>query len=142
METTTFVEVQQLYARQSHLIDSGRAQEWARTFTEDGEFHSPSYPEPVIGAEALRAFAERFTEEAASAGQVRRHVLTNVFAQPGRNGELQVSAYLQVIATTVTGVTTILRFTTCHDRLVREGRGWRIARREVRRDDLAARELR
>lgn len=141
METTTFVEVQQLYAHQSHLIDSGRAGEWARTFTGDGAFHSPSYPEPVIGGEALRAFAERFTEDAAHAGEVRRHVLTNVFVQPGQCGELQVSAYLQVIATAVTGATRTLRFTTLHDRLVRDGDTWRIARREVRRDDLPAREL-
>ncbi|GAB3743256.1 nuclear transport factor 2 family protein [Nocardiopsis nanhaiensis] len=140
MEATTFVEVQQLYARQSHLIDSGRAEEWARTFTEDGEFHSPSYPGPVIGRQALRAFAERFTKDARDAGEVRRHVITNVFAEPGSSGELQVSAYLQVIATAVTGLTRTLRFTTVHDRLRRDGDTWYTARREVHRDDLPARE--
>ncbi len=53
------VEIHQLYGRQSHLIDEGHASEWAATFTADGEFHSPSYPAPVVGVEALTQFATR-----------------------------------------------------------------------------------
>ena len=52
--------IHQLYGHQSHCIDSGRQQDWAQTFTDGGEFHSPSYPEPVVGFDDLAAFAARF----------------------------------------------------------------------------------
>lgn len=138
MDGPLVADVQQFYARQSHLIDSGCADAWARTFAPDGEFHSPTYPEPVVGQERLRAFAERFTDNARAGGEVQRHVVTNVFVEAADAVELQVSAYFQVIATRVTGDTRILRFTTVHDRLIRHGEQWRIVRREVRRDDAPA----
>ncbi|WFR73183.1 nuclear transport factor 2 family protein [Prescottella defluvii] len=134
IDAAVFVEIHQLYGRQSHLIDEGAAAEWAATFTADGEFHSPSYPEPVVGAAALTDFARGFFANASVAGEVHRHVLTNI-AVEARGDELEVHAYLQIIATRIGGESRLVRFTTVTDRVVREGGQWRIARRAVRRDD-------
>ena len=47
-------EVQQFYARQMHLLDSGEADAWAETFTEDGVFAANAHPEPARGRETIR----------------------------------------------------------------------------------------
>ncbi|MFF0815212.1 nuclear transport factor 2 family protein [Rhodococcus sp. NPDC003318] len=130
-------EVHQLYGRQSHLIDEGAAAEWAATFTSDGEFHSPSYPAPVVGGAALTEFAQRFADGASAAGEVHRHVLTNIAVAALGDEELEVRAYLQIVATRIGGESRLVRFTTLTDRVIREDGRWRIARRTVRRDDAA-----
>jgi len=129
------VEIHQLYGRQSHLIDEGYAAEWAATFTADGEFHSPSYPAPVVGAAALTEFARGFFANASVAGESQRHVLTNIAVERVGDDELDVRAYLQIVATRIGGESRLVRFTTVTDRVVRVGGQWRIARRVVRRDD-------
>ncbi|PTR24955.1 3-phenylpropionate/cinnamic acid dioxygenase small subunit [Rhodococcus sp. OK519] len=130
-----FVEIHQLYGRQSHLIDEGHAVEWAATFTADGEFHSPSYPAPVVGTAALTEFADTFFANASVAGEVHRHVLTNIAVDRVGDDELDVHAYLQIVATRIGDESRLVRFTTVADRVVRVGGQWRIARRVVRRDD-------
>ncbi|GAA0991767.1 nuclear transport factor 2 family protein [Nocardiopsis tropica] len=137
MDGTQVTGIHQLYARQSHLIDSGNAGGWADTFTPDGEFHSPTYPAPVVGRTPLRDFARDFARDARAGGEVRRHVVTNVYVESLEAEEARVSAYLQVMATRVAGGTRVLRLTALHDRLVRHGDDWRVARRDVRRDDTA-----
>ncbi|CAM2866370.1 nuclear transport factor 2 family protein [Prescottella defluvii] len=129
------VEIHQLYGRQSHFIDEGRAAEWAATFTAEGEFHSPSYPAPVVGAPALTAFAAAFFSNASVAGEAHRHVITNIAVDRVGDDELEVHAYLQIVATRIGGESRLVRFTTVADRVVREGGQWLIARRVVRRDD-------
>ncbi|MFE9642159.1 nuclear transport factor 2 family protein [Nocardiopsis alba] len=141
MDIPTASQIHQFYARQSHLIDSGRAREWADTFTPDGEFHSPTYPEPVVGSAALADFAAGFHRRAAEQGEVHRHVVTNVWVRSDEEVSFDgvvVEAYLQVLATTVGGATRILRMTTLTDHLVVSKGRWSVARREVRRDDSPA----
>jgi len=132
---TVLAEVHQLYGRQSHLIDGGSAREWAETFAADGEFHSPSYPAPVVGADELTRFAQLFFERARDAGEVHRHVITNVDVVAVDDETLDVRAYLQIVATARGGDSRLVRFTTIADRVVRQGASWLIARRTVRRDD-------
>ena len=79
--TEDVAAIHQLYGHQSHCIDSGRQQDWAQTFTDGGEFHSPSYPEPVVGFDDLAAFAARFFAAAEAADEVHRHVLTNLVVE-------------------------------------------------------------
>jgi hypothetical protein len=144
----TVVAVHQLYGRQAHRIDGGDAAGWAATFTSDGAFSSPSYPGPVVGTSELTAFAERFAADALAAGEVRRHVVTTLAvdaAEPGAAGvrdpdELDVRAYLQIIATPAGGAPRLVRLTTLLDRVVRQGDGWRIRSRTVQRDDVVAQE--
>ena len=131
------VQVMRLYARQSRLIDGGDAPGWARTFTDDGVFASPSYPEPSVGTAQLVAFAERFAAGNAS-GTVSRHVITNVDVLPGADDDhLVVHAYLQIVATSRGELSRLLRLTTITDHLVRLRGTWRVAHRKVLRDDAA-----
>ncbi|MGW0019831.1 nuclear transport factor 2 family protein [Rhodococcus sp. NPDC003382] len=129
------VELHQLYARQSHLIDGGEAAGWAETFTPDGEFHSPSYPAPAVGAAELTEFARNFHDGGVAAGEVYRHVITNLCVVGDAGDALDVRAYLQIVATTLDGDSRLVRMTTVADRVVRHDGHWRIARRSVTRDD-------
>lgn len=131
----TVAAVQLLYGRQSHSIDSGRAEEWASTFTDDGVFDSPSYPHPETGTAALVAFATRFFVSASEAGEKRRHVITNLSIDEVSRTELTVHCYLQIMATPRGGDTRTVRFTTVRDHVVRIDGAWRIASRSVTRDD-------
>lgn len=139
VDAATVGRLHQLYGRQSHLIDGGSAGEWALTFTADGEFHSPSYPEPVVGAAGLTAFAERFHAGALAAGEVHRHVITNVTIDCVDADALEVRGYLQIVATPRGGSSRVVRMTTFTDRVVYVEDRWRIARRDVRRDDVGHR---
>lgn len=130
----TVLAVQALYARQSHLIDGGDASGWAATFTADGVFASPSYPEPVAGAEALTAFAAAFAAAGRASGDVQRHVVTNVDVLACDGRDARVRAYLQIIGTRPGEDARLVRLTTLDDRLVRDGDAWRVARRDVLRD--------
>ncbi|MGK3201341.1 nuclear transport factor 2 family protein [Amycolatopsis sp. MEPSY49] len=124
--TEDVVAVHQLYGRQSHAIDSGRAADWAATFTPDGEFRSPTYPEPAAGTGELTAFAERFH----ASGETLRHVISTVHVRPGDTPDtLRADAYLQIVAPTH-----LVRLTVLEDELVRAGDGWLVRRRTVRRD--------
>ncbi len=131
----TVAEVQLLYGRQSHAIDSGRATEWAATFTADGVFDSPSYPEPEVGRDRLIAFAQRFFDSASDANERRRHVITNIAVDLVCVDELAVDCYLQIMATPRGGETRLVRFTSVRDRVVRVDDQWRIQHRTVSRDD-------
>lgn len=137
VDAVTVARLHQLYGRQSHLIDGGDASGWAQTFTDDGEFHSPSYPEPVSGTDALIAFAERFHAGARAANEVHRHVITNVVIDGAGDGSTVVRAYLQIVATSIGGDSRLVRMTTLTDRVVLVDDRWRIARRDIRRDDAA-----
>ena len=133
--TEDVVAIQQLYGHQSHCIDSGRQQDWAQTFTDNGEFHSPSYPEPVVGFDDLAAFAARFHAAAEAVDEVHRHVLTNLVVEAVDESALAVRGYLQIVATARGGESRLVRMTTVDDRVVRVGEEWKIARRTVSRDD-------
>jgi uncharacterized protein (TIGR02246 family) len=129
------VEVERFYARQSRLIDEGDAAGWAATFTPDGEFHSPSYPEPAVGTDALVAFARRFEETDRASGTRSRHVITNVDVEE-RDDEATAHAYLQIVTTPTGGESRLVRLTTITDHLVHDSDGgWRVQRRQVTRDD-------
>ncbi|OZC61779.1 hypothetical protein CH306_09995 [Rhodococcus sp. 15-725-2-2b] len=134
-DAATVAEIQLLYGRQSHAIDSGRATEWAETFTADGVFDSPSYPEPEAGRDRLIAFAQRFFDSASDANERRRHVITNIAVDLVSVDELAVDCYLQIMATPRGGETRLVRFTSVRDRVVRVDDRWRIQHRTVTRDD-------
>ncbi|GAA3568921.1 hypothetical protein GCM10022222_61280 [Amycolatopsis ultiminotia] len=127
--------VHQLYGRQSHAIDSGRAVAWAATFTPDGQFHSPSYPEPATGAVELTAFAGRFHAGCVESGEQLRHVVSTVEVRTGQSQDtLHARAYLQIVGTPAGGVPRLHRITVLDDELARTTGGWRVRRRTVRRD--------
>ncbi|MEO9322478.1 nuclear transport factor 2 family protein [Nocardioides sp. C4-1] len=147
-------ELERFYARQSRLIDDGNAVGWAATFTADGVFDSPSYPRPARGTDELVAFARGFHDSCVEQATRLRHVVTNVdvvgydaTADPAPDlapdqiaDEVEVRAYLQIVATPAGQDSRLVRLTTITDRLVRRADGapgWQVAHRAVRRDDVA-----
>lgn len=129
----------QLHGWQSLCIDSGRAEDWADTFTHDGRFESPSYPEPAVGRDELVAFAQRFSEESPRL----RHVIVNTHVTDIRSSnEFSTRAYLMIMGPTtsdalsaVTPATPtnmqVVRFTTIDDNVVRVDGHFRVRRRQV-----------
>jgi uncharacterized protein (TIGR02246 family) len=132
--------IQQLYARQSHAIDSGDARGWAACFTSDGAFRSPTYGAPVVGTEALTAFAEDFAQAATQAGVVRRHWTTALAIETETETYDSVAArcYAMVLATAAGERPVIERTVVFHDRLVRRNGRWLIEERRVSVDGRAA----
>jgi hypothetical protein len=130
-----YIEVQQFYARHMHLLDSGAAEEWARTFTADGLFAPPSLPEPVRGRPALAAGVRSAAAELAEAGEVHRHLLSMIAVEPRADGSLHVRSYAQIIATPRGGQPRLHLMCVCDDVLVREDGELLVRERRVTRDD-------
>ncbi|KQX56321.1 MULTISPECIES: nuclear transport factor 2 family protein [unclassified Streptomyces] len=129
-------DIQRFHARQMRLLDSGDAEGWAATFTEDGLFAPPSLPEPVRGRAALAAGVRAAHKELAAAGEVRRHVLTTAEVdEPDADGAVRVRSYVQVVATLRDQAPRLLLMCVCEDVLVVEDGAWRVRERYVTRDD-------
>lgn len=131
----TYAEVQQFYARQTQLLDSGDAEGWALTFAEDGTFAPPSLPEPICGrvdlAAGLRAAAARLVE----AGEVHRHLFSMTAITEREDGSLGARSYTQIIATPRDGAPRLHLMCVCEDVLTRQDGALRLRERRVTRDD-------
>ncbi|HLU02196.1 MAG TPA: nuclear transport factor 2 family protein [Advenella sp.] len=124
--------VRNLYARQAHLIDNGRHDDWAHTFTPDGEFHSPTYGQPAVGYEQLAGISKAFAQAAQQSGERQRHLVDNIWVVECEAGAAQVRAYLSIVATKPQGgETRILRIVTLEDQLALSEKGWQVRRRTV-----------
>lgn len=132
-----YAEVQWFYARQMQLLDLGKAESWAATFTEDAVFDVPTLPEPVRGRAALPAAVEQARARLAAAGERHRHVMGMIDVLERPDGSLDVRSYTTVYASTVGGSSRVHRVCVCEDVLVRVDGELRVARRRVTRDDLA-----
>ncbi|NDZ71463.1 nuclear transport factor 2 family protein [Streptomyces sp. SID10362] len=131
-----YTEIQQFYARQMHLLDDGRVEEWAGTFTPDGVFAANAQPVPAVGREAITAAAAAATEAYARAGVQRRHWLGMVSVEGVDGGVVRARCYALVIETPRGGRPEIKASTLCEDRVVRVDGAWRIEDRRITRDDL------
>ncbi len=125
--------VEDLYARQSHAIDSGDTENWALTFTPNGRFTSPTYGLTATGRQALQEFAATSNASALARGQQYRHWVGQLVCDKISATELSVHGYMVIIATTETSVS-IDRSLTFVDRLHRVGDRWLVASRDVFRD--------
>lgn len=131
MTLMTVAEVTALYGRQSQAIDDGAAADWAACFTADGSFHSPTYGEPIVGTEALTAFAAGVYQDMQSQGLRQRHWINNVVvdAQAGT-----ASAYLMIVRVDAEGTPSLLRHVVFSDQLAVDEGQLKVRARSVRRD--------
>lgn len=134
-----YAEVQQFYARQCHLLDSGDAEGWADTFTVDGAFALPSRPEPVRGRADLAAGARAAAAARSANGEVHRHVFSTIWVRPADSGSadggiLRVRSYTQVIVTPRGGEPALRQMCVCEDVLAREDGELRVRDRRVSND--------
>jgi actinorhodin biosynthesis protein ActVIA len=97
--TDTYTAVLQFYARQVQLLDSGRFEEYAATFTADGEFqHTPGQPaaRTTAGIVAeLYAFNKRFDDDPVQ----RRHWFNMINVTERADGALDAAFYALVVTT-------------------------------------------
>lgn len=134
-----YAEVQQFYARHFQLLDSGQAEAWADTFTEDGYFAPETLPEPVRGREALAAGVAKSYAELEAAGEQRRHWHGMVAVDQAADGTLRVRCYALIFSTLAGGHPELRLTCLCEDVLVKVGGAWQVRSRHVTRDDLRRR---
>lgn len=119
------VEIQQLYARYNHTIDSGVAEGmgWARTFTADGEFPAGK----ATGHQALAEFAKGFHTKSPT----MRHWNTNLMITPAPGGA-SGSVYLLLVDVGGEGKPPTIRTAATYvDDLVKTSDGWRFKKRTI-----------
>jgi uncharacterized protein (TIGR02246 family) len=129
-------ELQDFYARQTHALDSGQAEAWAETFTEDGVFTANAHPRPTVGRAAITEAVRATVAELANDGVVHRHWFGMLAVEPGADGMVRTRFYALVIRTPLGGQPVIHRSTVAEDVLVRRGDRWLVVRRSVTRDDM------
>ncbi|MEU5283456.1 nuclear transport factor 2 family protein [Streptomyces sp. NPDC020755] len=127
------LQVQQFYARQMQLLDDGKAEEWARTFTDDGVFQVGG--EAVRGASDIARAARQTVDRFDADGITRRHWL-GMLTVDGKEDEVGARSYAVVLETPRGGDPVLRRSTVCADLLVREAGEWRVRHRTVTRDGL------
>lgn len=119
-----YVEIEQLYARYNHAIDSGDAAGWAATFIAEGKFQQFS------GTEALKGFVKNWVENRNGANL--RHWNSNLLITPsaeGANGSVMLM--LLNVGTRPAAIAATGMYS---DKLVKTPEGWRFAARTVKID--------
>lgn len=121
-----YIEIQQLYARYTHTIDSGErdGQAWAETFTPDGTFTNST-----AGHKQLAEFAKNWRQN--RGGDHMRHFNANLVITPTADGATG-SCYLMMVDTgnpqtkKLPSMTSTAQY---DDRLVKTANGWRFKSR-------------
>jgi len=134
----TYVEAQQFYARQVHLLDTLQAEPFAATFTEDAVFdHSPTAP-PLHGRSAIAREVGEFQQRQLGQEPVQRRHWFNmmqVFEHP--DGTLHAHYYALIVVTRRgQAVPVVAPSCAVHDILVREDGELRTRSRKVTPDQL------
>ncbi|MBC7983010.1 MAG: nuclear transport factor 2 family protein [Candidatus Obscuribacterales bacterium] len=129
LTTQDYAEIEQLYARYNHAIDSVNAEAWADTFTADGVFNAR-----FTGREQLMGFIKTWKER--MNGGNRRHWNSNLSitgSPEGANGAVYLMLWdvgVKPQAIVSTGMYA--------DTLVKTPNGWRFKTRVVKGDAAPA----
>lgn len=125
LTTQDYMEIEQLYATYNHAIDTGDADAWAATFTDDGVFNAR-----FTGTEQLKGFIKLWREKLDGAN--RRHWNSNLKVEAtaeGAKGAVYLILYnvgVKPVAIATTGMYA--------DTLVKTKLGWRFKTRVVNAD--------
>ncbi|MEO3977580.1 nuclear transport factor 2 family protein [Streptomyces sp. CAU 1734] len=130
-----YARVQQFYARQMGLLDDGRPDEWAGTFTEDAVFQEASrLDEPLRGREAIRASSRARKVRLEEAKVDFRHWLGMLEVTDAGDGSLVTRAYALAMRTQRGGELDIFASVVCRDRLVPVDGSWQVRSRDLEHD--------
>ena len=124
LTTQDYVEIQQLYARYVHAIDSGDAETYAALFTPDGSFNDN------VGREALIAFIKNRN------GAATRHINTSLVITPTAEGA--AGAVYNMFLNVATNPPTVTGASQYRDTLVKTPQGWRFKTRLNTREGAPA----
>lgn len=136
VDTALYSEVQNFYGHQMRLLDEAAVDDWANTFTEDGEFAADAHPEPSRGRTAIASGARQATSQLAAKGIQRRHWLGMLDVTGNSDGTIQARTYALILETPQGGKPSTQLSCTCDDLLVREAGRLLVRHRRVHRDDL------
>jgi uncharacterized protein (TIGR02246 family) len=129
-EVAARVAVDDLMARYVRCADSGRSEDLAALFTEDGVLRTDA--DEVRGRAAIATYLEaQKTSLAGGGGPIRHHVSS---VRVDLDGERHGRAVSYFLALTGTGLD---HWGTYRDRLERTGGGWRFAERTAHVDGAA-----
>jgi hypothetical protein len=124
LTTQDYIDIQQLYARYNVAIDSGNAEDYANTFTNDGVFNT------FNGRDALLGFAKGYT------GTNRRHWNTNLVITPTHDGAKgSVYLFMMDVSTRPPSIAAAIQY---DDTLVKTPQGWRFKKRTTKVDTAPA----
>ncbi|WP_069814241.1 nuclear transport factor 2 family protein [Streptomyces sp. TP-A0874] len=129
-----YSQVQQFYARQMGLIDDGRAEEWAATFTEDAVFEEPSRLDPLRGRDAIRVSCRARADRLEAENTDFRHWLGMLDVRPQDDGSLRTRAYALAMRIPRGGALDIFASVVCEDHLVPSDGGWAVRHRHLQHD--------
>jgi uncharacterized protein (TIGR02246 family) len=119
-----YFEIQQLYSKYNHAIDSGNADAYADTFTPDGVFNNNA------GREALKKFINE-TWVGQMKGATRQHWNTNLLIT-GDSQAAKGSVYLMLVDLSTKPVS-VMAMALYDDELVKTPQGWRFTKRQTKR---------
>ena len=114
--------IRDLFARYCLYFDTGAVEEWAATFTEDGEFMTGR--DTLVGSDALKSFAA-----ALPAGGLHHMTMNETIQVDGDTATCQASVFVTTKGTVVTTGRSL-------DELRRVDGSWRIARRTYTPDPM------
>ena len=116
LTTQDYVDIQQLYARYNHAIDSGDIEAYVALYTPDGSFNTYS------GQDGLRTFMKNRN------GGTRRHWNTNLVITPTPEGA-KGTVYLMFVdvGAKPPGITGAGKY---EDTMVKTSQGWRFKKRQ------------
>jgi uncharacterized protein (TIGR02246 family) len=114
--------IRDLFARYCLYVDTGAVEEWAATFTDDGEFMTGQ--DTLVGREALKSFAA-----ALPAGMLHHMVMNQAIDVDGDAATCRASVFVTTKGTVVTTGRSL-------DELRRVDGSWRIARRIYTADPM------
>ncbi|MGV1008539.1 MAG: nuclear transport factor 2 family protein [Dermatophilaceae bacterium] len=119
------------YARQMALLDDGRADEWAATFTQDATFSNPATT--LVGRAELALAATAGVQERSRCGVVHRHIQTALVVS-GADDAPVCSSYVLVVESAPTPSATIHASCVCVDELQLCDGEYLVSRRTVHVD--------
>ena len=124
MTAQDYFEIQQLYAKYNHAIDSGDGEAYADTFTPDGVFNNNA------GREALVKFVKDAWVGRMN-GATRQHWNTNLLIN-GDSKQATGSVYLMLVDLSTKPVS-VMTMAMYDDQLVKTPQGWRFTKRQTKR---------
>lgn len=130
-----YSSVEQFYAHQMQILDSGDAAGWAATFSKDGVFSSNGMQKSVTGHDELLAAAEKTVAALSGEGVTRRHLVSMLTIDGTDENEVRARCYVPVVDTR-NGAAALHVSTVICDRLVFSADGWLVQERTIHRDDL------
>ncbi|MBV1855592.1 nuclear transport factor 2 family protein [Catellatospora tritici] len=128
-----YFQIQQFYSVQMRLLDTGQAEAWADTFTEDGVFHQSVAP-ALRGRHDIAVAARRRIDQLVTEGRTRRHWFGMLEVHLEDDGVVGTSYYGIAMATPAGGQLQIYASTEATDSLVFADGRWLVRHRWVSHD--------